>query len=732
MRTLSISGIIFILLFSMHQQIYANEIPAITIQMDEAGTLPSKIPADKKDLITDLTITGPINGTDIRFIREMIGKDKEDHNTSGKLTRLNLSNARIVEGGNYYVVFGLNFGDGEYYETSDDVIGGYMFYYCKQLTELILPESIKAIAPHAFESCTGLKSIIIPPGVKKIQKAVFTRCSNMTTISLPQNLEELGESAFSYCNSLTSISIPGGIKILKKETFSGCNSLESISIPDNIITLETSVFNDCSALRTIEIGNNVTTIEPANQFCGLENLTQFIVKGGNTSYCSIDGVLFSKDKKTLITYPAAHSTEYTIPNSVTTIAETAFLNSSKLKSVTIPNSVENIQNQAFMECSGLVTLNIPDHVKTIGDYTFSGCTNLTSVNVPNSVSDLGEGAFRICSELASVTFGSSISSLKEYLFRNCAKLAALIIPQNIKTISNSAFSGCLGLQEIHCLSSVPPVVNEYFYLIPQNIKLYVPKGSYPSYWLARGWEKMDIVEEEQGDYDIHFRVSVSTNRGGTILIGDQTVSSANIKKGEAVSIKIVPDKEHEIDRVILNGKDITAEIKNQTYTLSSINEDLAFNIMFRELPVYLFFQHADNGQIKQIVQKGDSYSYQIIPAENWRIHSITFNGNIVTDELTEDNIFTTPSISENSYLNVTFENTGGTAHIPAYSDMKVYSAYGKLIIENLHINDKISIYNESGILIKKFSAIREKEEIKLPAHQIYMIKGNGKAIKVIL
>lgn len=242
MRTLSISGIIFILLFSMHQQIYANEIPAITIQMDEAGTLPSKIPADKKDLITDLTITGPINGTDIRFIREMIGKDKEDHNTSGKLTRLNLSNARIVEGGNYYVVFGLNFGDGEYYETSDDVIGGYMFYYCKQLTELILPESIKAIAPHAFESCTGLKSIIIPPGVKKIQKAVFTRCSNMTTISLPQNLEELGESAFSYCNSLTSISIPGGIKILKKETFSGCNSLESISIPDNIITLETSVF----------------------------------------------------------------------------------------------------------------------------------------------------------------------------------------------------------------------------------------------------------------------------------------------------------------------------------------------------------------------------------------------------------------------------------------------------------------------------------------------------------
>lgn len=141
----------------MHQQIYANEIPAITIQMDEAGTLPSKIPADKKDLITDLTITGPINGTDIRFIREMIGKDKEDHNTSGKLTRLNLSNARIVEGGNYYVVFGLNFGDGEYYETSDDVIGGYMFYYCKQLTELFLPESIKAIAPHAFESCTGLK-----------------------------------------------------------------------------------------------------------------------------------------------------------------------------------------------------------------------------------------------------------------------------------------------------------------------------------------------------------------------------------------------------------------------------------------------------------------------------------------------------------------------------------------------------------------------------------------------
>lgn len=82
---------------------------------------------------------------------------------------------------------------------------------------------------------------------------------------------------------------------------------------------------------------------------------------------------------------------------------------------------------------------------------------------------------------------------------------------------------------------------------------------------------MDIVEEEQGDYDIHFRVSVSTNRGGTILIGDQTVSSANIKKGEAVSIKIVPDKEHEIDRVILNGKDITAEINCSIYNRLLLN-----------------------------------------------------------------------------------------------------------------------------------------------------------------
>ena len=111
----------------------------VTIKLDEAGTLPNKISYDQKNLITNLKIVGKINGTDLKFIREMAGCDFKGEKTDGKLSILDLSEAKIVAGGDAYARFNEN------YYTSNDKLGDYAFYGCSGLTSLTLPSSVTSI-----------------------------------------------------------------------------------------------------------------------------------------------------------------------------------------------------------------------------------------------------------------------------------------------------------------------------------------------------------------------------------------------------------------------------------------------------------------------------------------------------------------------------------------------------------------------------------------------------------
>ena len=108
-----------------------------------------------------------------------------------------------------------------------------------------------------------------------------------------------------------------------------------------------------------------------------------------------DHVLFNKNKTTLIAY-IAKETNYTIPNSVTTIENWAFGGCNSLTSINIPNSVTTIGNSAFNGCKSLISINIPNSVTTIGEYVFSDCDSLTSINIPNSVTTIGDSAFCEC------------------------------------------------------------------------------------------------------------------------------------------------------------------------------------------------------------------------------------------------------------------------------------------------------------------------------------------------
>ena len=164
----------------------------ITINLEKAGTLPDRIGSSKKYKITNLKIIGEINSTDLRMIREMAGSSFTGNPTDGKLSVLDLSEAKIVEGGDYYYE-----DDNNNYYTSNDVIGSYAFRGCSGLTSLTLPAGITSIGSYAFRECSGLTSLTLPAGITSIGEGAFDGCSGLTSIYVyAENVPEINSYSF--------------------------------------------------------------------------------------------------------------------------------------------------------------------------------------------------------------------------------------------------------------------------------------------------------------------------------------------------------------------------------------------------------------------------------------------------------------------------------------------------------------------------------------------------------
>ena len=289
----------------------------ITIKLEEAGTLPSKIGDTKKYKITNLKIMGEINGTDLRFIRKMAGCNEEGRRTEGELATLDLSGSKIVKGGDIYF-----YSSYFYCYTSDDVIGAYAFYGCSSLTSLTLPSNVTKIGESAFEGCSGLTSLTLPSNVTKIGESAFEGCSGLTSLTLPSSVTSIGSSAFHGCSGLTSLTLPSSVTSIGWSAFSGCSGLTSLTLPSSVTEIGAYAFYGCSSLASL-----------------------------------------------------------TLPSSVTEIGESAFSGCSSLTSLTLPSSVTEIGESAFEGCSSLTSLTLPSSVTSIGSSAFYGCSGLTSIYV---------------------------------------------------------------------------------------------------------------------------------------------------------------------------------------------------------------------------------------------------------------------------------------------------------------------------------------------------------------
>ena len=277
-------------------------------------------------------------------------------------------------------------------------IGSNAFYNCSGLISVTIPSSVTTIGSNAFYGVapTTLTAAYLPSGLSK---------DNLKSLIIPEGVTSIGEWAFSGCSSLTTVTIPFSVTSIGWHAFNGCTGLASVTIPEGVTSIGVWAFHNCSSLTTVTIPSSVTSIE-VGAFDACFSLISFNVVNGNSNYSAINGLLCSKDGKTLLACPPGLAT-VTIPEGVASIGDSAFSGCSGLTSVTIPSSVTSIGSNAFYGCSSLTSVTIPEGVTSIGSYAFRGCDNLTSVRIPSSVTEIGYAAFVECPNLESVTFSGS-------------------------------------------------------------------------------------------------------------------------------------------------------------------------------------------------------------------------------------------------------------------------------------------------------------------------------------
>ena len=244
-------------------------------------------------------------------------------------------------------------------------------------------------------------------------------------------------------------SIRKGTKVVCDRAFCLCSSLTEIVIPNSVASIGDSAFLGCISLTEIVIPNSVICLN-GNPFIGWKGKLECL----SPSFVYEDNILFNKDKSRIISFRNQKLTLYVIPNSVTSIGDSAFYDSRSLSNIVIPNSVTSIGDSAFEGCNSLGSLVIPNSVINIGKGAFKWCKSLAEVVIPNSVTNIGEFAFCGCSSLAEVVIPNSVTNIGKGTFANCSYLADVVIPDGVTSIGNNAFMSCSSLEYISLPKSV--------------------------------------------------------------------------------------------------------------------------------------------------------------------------------------------------------------------------------------------------------------------------------------
>lgn len=474
--------------------------------------------------------------------------------------------------------------DGEYKVPSGvEEIGEYAFGGSDNVVTVTLPDSCKKIGAHAFEKCTKLVNVNIPEGVEEISDYCFSECRAFPAPKLPSTLKKIGEKAFNYCISFGEIEIPDTVAEIKDSAFYQCETLQKVTLSAALEKYGFKVFSGCKLLDGI-------TVSAKNQF-----------------FKDIEGVMYSKDEKTLVDYPYGRyikdvkfsdsvrnvraysffrdydgtgednfdNIETIKFNKVEKIGAYAFANRNAIKEVNLPSTLKEFSSTAFNFCEKIEkytikdcdaytvqdgvlftkdkktivayptnrekhTYKIPDGTENLGDYAFSYCMSLHEIELPDSLVTLGDYCFYMTGTLVgALNFGEKLKSIGKYCFSNCAGIEEItftdntiteipagafkildgtyefIIPEGVTKIGEDAFRETAYITYVKVPSTVKEIDKRAFYDMDDLHDLTIPAGVE-----TIGEEIVTIMDESNPD-----KVTLSVFEGSA---GEQYAIDNNI------------------------------------------------------------------------------------------------------------------------------------------------------------------------------------------------------------
>jgi len=478
------------------------------------------------------------------------------------------------------------------------------FSYCN-LTELELPNTITHIEDYTFSGC-------------------LFEC-----VDIPSSVVEIGSNCFSDNRRLKEVNFGNSLVVLGLGAFSN-TSIDKVSLPESLKKIDACVFQS-TELSSIYIPASVSEIG-SYAFSG-SKLKEINVDVNNKDYCSVDGVLYSKNMTKLCSFPAGRSGEYVIdgavkeignsafygavgltgivmPESLVSIGENSFFDTS-LKSVIIPESVTSIASGAFSKCLQLTEIKLPSTLERLDENLFNNCPKLKEVCIPNTVNYLGRYVFSGCKSLTEIDLGAlNITEIPESAFNGCNNLTKIVIPQTVRFIGESAFSynsalkniqigpnvyyignwaftGCSGLESIMCMGTTPADIVFDFSFDEQtynNVPLYVPVSAAEAYSQSDLWSRfVNRISFEPDPASVSLKFdNIALYKGGSAQIADitlpQNIPFVNWKSSDT-EVAIVDDEGMvtavgvgfaEISFSIFGGEEYTCGV-----TVSEIEHEIA-------------------------------------------------------------------------------------------------------------------------------------------------------------
>ena len=337
----------------------------------------------------------------------------------------------------------------------------------KEVTELIIPNSVTSIDSHAFDRCSRLAKITIPNSVASIDSYAFGRCSMLTEITIPNSVANIEQHAFYDCSSLTSIiwnatnytspssysyspfydicsqinsfTFGEDVKSIPAYLCYGMEKLQSITLPSSVISIGSYAFSSCSKLTEVTIPNSVTDIEQ-HAFYDCSSLTSVIWNA--TNYTSPSSYLYSPFYDI-----CSQINSFTFGEDVKYIPAYLCFGMKKLPSIILDN-ITSIGHCAFENCSSLNSITVPKNVTTMGANPFCNCIGLHSIEwnakscTVYSDNEYVYPIFYGCENVESVTFGENVETIPTYLCYGMKYLPSIAIPNSVTDIEQNAFDDC--------------------------------------------------------------------------------------------------------------------------------------------------------------------------------------------------------------------------------------------------------------------------------------------------